>query len=103
MEPALDNQPHMSSEEAVAIVEADLGRPISEVFATFDPVPTAAASIGQVHRATLKEDGRRVVVKVMYPGVSGGHGHESRQGTHGDWWQTRHTTTSTASTADAVD
>lgn len=70
MEPALDNQPHMSSEEALAIVEADLGRPIDDVFSSFERVPMAAASIGQVHRATLREDGRRVVVKVMYPGVS---------------------------------
>lgn len=59
-----------------SIVEKDLGRPLDEVFVYFDPVPIGAASIGQVHRATLKtpvevegELLRDVVVKVQYPGV----------------------------------
>lgn len=50
------------------VVEASLGRRIDEVFATFDAKPLGAASIGQVHRATLL-DGTEVVVKVKYPGV----------------------------------
>ena len=46
--------------EARAIVEAALGRPISEVFATFEEEPLGVASIGEAHRATLL-DGRPVV------------------------------------------
>jgi predicted unusual protein kinase regulating ubiquinone biosynthesis (AarF/ABC1/UbiB family) len=41
------------------------------VFASFQEEPIAAASIGQVYRATLKDDGREVAVKVQYPGVAG--------------------------------
>ena len=45
-----------------------LGRDPDTVFASFEPAPLAAASIGQVHRATLA-DGTRVAVKVQYPGI----------------------------------
>jgi aarF domain-containing kinase len=48
------------------IVESEL--PFDETFQSFDPEPIGAASIGQVHRAVLK-DGTRVVVKVCYPNV----------------------------------
>jgi ubiquinone biosynthesis protein len=47
----------------------DLGKPISEVFATFDTQPAAAGSIAQVHRATLP-DGQAVAVKIRRPGVT---------------------------------
>lgn len=50
------------------VVEEDLGQPIEAVFATFEPVPVAAASIAQVHRATLRT-GEDVVVKVQRPQV----------------------------------
>jgi predicted unusual protein kinase regulating ubiquinone biosynthesis (AarF/ABC1/UbiB family) len=51
------------------VVEQDLGGRLSDHFADFSPVPVAAASIGQVHRATTL-DGRDVAVKVQYPGVA---------------------------------
>lgn len=60
--------PTVSFEAMRAVVEEDFGRPLTEVFAEFDPEPIAAASIGQVYRATLP-DGRAVAVKVQYPGV----------------------------------
>jgi ubiquinone biosynthesis protein len=49
-------------------LDAELGRPIEEMFAEFDPKPVAAASIGQAHQATLF-DGTEVIVKIRRPGV----------------------------------
>ncbi len=51
-----------------AIVESELGQPLEELFADFEQVPLASASIGQVHRAHLK-NGVSVVVKVQHPGI----------------------------------
>ncbi|MEU2033161.1 ABC1 kinase family protein [Nocardia amamiensis] len=50
------------------VIEEDFGKPLDAVFAEFDAEPVAAASIGQVYRARL-HDGRRVAVKVQYPGI----------------------------------
>ncbi|PKV79181.1 ABC1 kinase family protein [Nocardia fluminea] len=60
--------PTVSFESMRAVIEQDFGAPLTEIFAEFDPEPIAAASIGQVYRATLN-DGRAVAVKVQYPGV----------------------------------
>jgi predicted unusual protein kinase regulating ubiquinone biosynthesis (AarF/ABC1/UbiB family) len=65
-----DAAPTVSLRQMRRVIEEDLEEPIDEVFASFDPGPVAAASIGQVYRATL-HDGREVAVKVQYPGVAG--------------------------------
>ncbi len=56
------------SDEVAAVLVSELGEPVEQAFAKFDPEPLAAASIGQTHRATL-HDGRAVIVKVQRPGL----------------------------------
>lgn len=63
-----DEVPGVSADAIRAVVEAEFGQPIGQVFGSFDPQALAAASLGQVHRATLP-DGTPVVVKVLRPGV----------------------------------
>jgi predicted unusual protein kinase regulating ubiquinone biosynthesis (AarF/ABC1/UbiB family) len=55
--------------EIAPVIERALRRPVRDAFARIDPVPIAAASIGQVHRGLL-DDGTAVAVKVQYPGVA---------------------------------
>jgi len=66
--------PPMSGELAAEVVRADLGKRPEELFVEWDPVPIAAASIGQVHRAVVVDprtgEERAVAVKVQYPGVA---------------------------------
>jgi ubiquinone biosynthesis protein len=64
-----DAAPPLRVEVVREILASELGEPVEAAFATFDDVPLAAASIGQVHGATLL-DGTPVVVKVQRPGVA---------------------------------
>ena len=63
-----DRVPPFPGSIARAAIERSLGQPVAAAFATFDEAPLAAASIAQVHTATLK-DGREVIVKVLRPGM----------------------------------
>ena len=64
----LSDLPPVDYEKIHAIVEADLGRPIDEIFAEVDEVPLGSASIAQIHRATTVE-GDSVILKVVKPGI----------------------------------
>lgn len=64
----LDSAPAFPYEKAAAQIEHELGGPPEAIFASFEREPIAAASIGQVHRATLLS-GERVVVKVQRPHI----------------------------------
>jgi ubiquinone biosynthesis protein len=63
-----DAAPALKTGVVTSVIESEFGRPLDAVFRSFDPVPLAAASIGQVHAASLR-DGTSVVVKVQRPGV----------------------------------
>lgn len=66
-----EDVPPFPAAHARAIVAHELGKPIEELFSSFDDVPVGAASFGQVHLVTLKggeDDGRRAAVKVCRPG-----------------------------------
>src|SRR4051794_24324540 len=64
-----DAAPKVSFGQMKKVIEGEYGEKLEDVFETFDPVPIAAASIGQVYKARL-DDGRDVAVKVQYPGVA---------------------------------
>ncbi|KAL3782331.1 hypothetical protein ACHAWO_011260 [Cyclotella atomus] len=63
-----DECPARSFKEVKQVVEEEYGKPLETVFSSFEEKPIGAASIGQVHRATLTS-GEKVVVKIMYPNV----------------------------------
>ncbi|KAJ57359.1 2-octaprenylphenol hydroxylase [Actibacterium mucosum KCTC 23349] len=63
-----DQLPPFATDIAKQTVETELERPLGDILASFDD-PVAAASIAQVHKATLAETGEEVAVKVLRPGI----------------------------------
>ncbi|NHC33068.1 ABC1 kinase family protein [Scytonema millei] len=63
-----DRVPAFGYEQVEATVERELGKKIPELFHSFEPIPLAAASLGQVHKAKLRS-GEEVVVKIQRPGL----------------------------------
>ena len=63
-----DRVPAFDYEQVKETIESDFAKPIDRLFASFDPIPLAAASLGQVHRAKLF-NGDDIVVKVQRPGL----------------------------------
>ncbi|MEI2577685.1 ABC1 kinase family protein [Scytonema sp. PRP1] len=63
-----DKVPAFSYEQVETIIEQELGKKIPELYQSFEPIPLAAASLGQVHKAVL-HSGEEVVVKVQRPGL----------------------------------
>jgi ubiquinone biosynthesis protein len=71
-----DQVPPFSEAKSVALIEASLGKKISEVFSSFDRTPVASASVAQVHFAVLRGtekypdwEGKEVAIKVLRPGI----------------------------------
>jgi len=69
-EKTLDGAPPVPFATVKKVVEKSLGKRLSAAYATFDETPLATASVAQVHAATLRGSGRRVVVKVLKPDVA---------------------------------
>ena len=67
--PLQDKCPVSSYDSIRAMVLQDTGRSLDDFFSDFDPTPIGAASLAQVHRATVRETGQRVAVKVQHPAL----------------------------------
>ncbi|KAL8764250.1 MAG: hypothetical protein Q9184_000219 [Pyrenodesmia sp. 2 TL-2023] len=65
-----DSADYMPASQRNQVLASNLGSDWRDLFSSFDERPIAAASIGQVHSATMKSSGTRVAVKVQYPGVA---------------------------------
>ncbi|RKF59029.1 Atypical kinase COQ8, mitochondrial [Golovinomyces cichoracearum] len=65
-----DRADYMPSDQRDKVLKYNLGSEWRNLFTSFEEIPIAAASIGQVHRAILKSSGAQVAVKVQYPGVA---------------------------------
>lgn len=64
----LDRLPVVPFDRYLSLIEADVKRPIGEMYSWVDPIPTGSASIAQIHRATTRE-GDSVIIKVVKPGI----------------------------------
>jgi ubiquinone biosynthesis protein len=69
LEKLQDEVPPFKTEDAIHILETDLGRPLTEVFEYFDKKPLASASISQVYRARLRDPQQEVAVKIQRPNL----------------------------------
>jgi aarF domain-containing kinase len=65
-----DRADYMPAWQRDQVLAANLGAEWRELFSEFEEKPIAAASIGQVHKATLKSNGKKVAVKIQFPGVA---------------------------------
>ena len=64
-----DNTPVTPFDEMRKVIEGELACPLEDVYSEFNEEPLGSASIGQVYKATLKETGMEVAVKVQKPGI----------------------------------
>ena len=64
-----DRLPPFPTDQALEVISSEMSRPISDIFSSITDTPVAAASLGQVYKATLRDSGDVVAVKVQRPGV----------------------------------
>ena len=64
-----DNTPTTPFDQMKQVIEEQLSQPLEEVYSEFNEKPLGSASIGQVYKATLKQTGEQVAVKVQKPGI----------------------------------